>query len=233
MLSFTSIFTFFAWSVLFVHVRGLPIERCAEDAVDYFNPLEKGGSLLDKSAGLGEPLNVIISAKSTPEILSFTNHGFLNYARAIGFSIECLGLHSGTPQSANLGDGRGDVNETAVIRENFRVPILGTCIESLIGGNHFRVFPQTGPEANSGALFLAVSKEEDVSESHNIVPNGYDVGRDELVQAAMGIRTHNGVKYNTTVTDVTGLLQPGAEGINHGIAIDGVIKMLTVTIVDS
>jgi len=60
MLSFTSIFTFFAWSVLFVHVRGLPIERCAEDAVDYFNPLEKGGSLLDKSAGLGEPLNVCL-----------------------------------------------------------------------------------------------------------------------------------------------------------------------------
>ncbi|KAF5355432.1 hypothetical protein D9758_006405 [Tetrapyrgos nigripes] len=176
---------------------------------------------------------VIISAKSSPEILSFTNHGFLNYARAIGFSIECLGLHQGDPQSANLGDGRGDVNETAVIRENFRIPVLGTCIETLIGGNHFRVFPQTGPDANSGALFLAASKEEDLSEHHDIIPDGYNIGRDELVLAAVGLRSHNGVKYNTTVSDVTGLLQAGSQGINHGIAQDGIIKLLTVTIVDS
>jgi hypothetical protein len=30
-----------------------------------------------------------------------------------------------------------------------------TCIESIVGGNHFRVFRQNGPTANTGALFLA------------------------------------------------------------------------------
>jgi hypothetical protein len=70
---------------------------------------------------------VIISAKSSPEVL--TIDGFLQYAQTIGLyaasnfisafddkfyfsDTECLGLHRGNPQTANLGDGRGDVNET-------------------------------------------------------------------------------------------------------------------------
>ncbi|KAK0225621.1 hypothetical protein IW262DRAFT_1456728 [Armillaria fumosa] len=220
---------------------------CRATEVDFFNPLLSGGSMLDKSAGLGEPLNVIISAKSTPTVLDINSPlGAINYFRALGFSIECFGQHLGTPQSANLGDGRGDVNETAVIRQDFNIPILGTCIESLTGGNHFRyvieqpvsktfnqvwisVFPQTGPAANSGALFLAVSKEEDLSESHNIIPDGYNIGRDELVAAAVGEHSYLGQKYVTEVTNLTGLLEVGSAGINHGIAIDGIVKMLTVT----
>jgi hypothetical protein len=39
------------------------------------------------------------------------------------------------------------------------------------------VFRQNGPKANSGALFLAVSVEQDVSQSHTISPNGYNLGR--------------------------------------------------------
>lgn len=70
-------------------------------------------------------------------------------------STECLGIHLGAPQSANLGDGNGFVNQTVELREDFGDPILGTCEESLIGGNHLRVFRQNGSEANSGALFLA------------------------------------------------------------------------------
>ena len=54
---------------------------------------------------------------------------------------------------------------------------LGTCLESLVGGNHLRMFRQNGPTADSGALFLAVSQEEDVFEGHTIVPDGYDIGR--------------------------------------------------------
>lgn len=203
---------------------------CRSADVDFYNPLLSGGSMLDKSAGLGEPLNVIISAKSTSTVLDINSPlGAINYFRALGFSIECFGQHLGTPQSANLGDGRGDVNETAVIRQDFNIPILGTCIESLTGGNHFRVFPQTGPAANSGALFLAVSKEEDLSESHNIIPDGYNIGRDELVAAAVGEHSYLGQKYVTEVTNLTGLLEVGSAGINHGIAIDGIVKMLTVT----
>ncbi|KAJ6489570.1 hypothetical protein C8R47DRAFT_1124806 [Mycena vitilis] len=199
-------------------------------ADDFLNPTTGGGSFLDKSAGLGEPLNVIISANSSPEVLTLP--GFLQYAQAIGFSTECLGLHLGTPQSANLGDGRGDVNETEVLRQSFGIPGVGTCLESATGGNHFRVFPQAG----TGALFLAVSKEEDAEESHTIVADGYNVGRDVLVANAVG--THTGFDetklkvntYNTVVTNLAGLLPPGADGINHGIAQDGVVKLLTVTL---
>ncbi|KAJ6594380.1 hypothetical protein B0H19DRAFT_1247057 [Mycena capillaripes] len=205
-------------------------------AVDFVNPTLGGGSWLDKSAGLGEPLNVsnpevVISAQSSPEVLALP--GFLQYAQAIGFDVECLGLHLGNPQSANLGDGRGDVNETEVLRESFGIPGVGTCLESLEGGNHFRVFPQAG----TGALFLAVSKEENVSESHNIIPDGYNIGRDLLVAGAVGKKIGFDVSkfkfttYNTVVTNLTGLILPGSEGLNHGIAQDGVIRLLTVTIV--
>jgi hypothetical protein len=42
-------------------VNALPITEVlrAQGSVDYFDPRERGGSLLDNSAGLGEPLNVI------------------------------------------------------------------------------------------------------------------------------------------------------------------------------
>lgn len=55
--------------------------------------------------------------------------------------------------------------------------VFGTCIESLRGGNHIRAWQQMG----SGAWFLAASKEEDVLEQHTIVPNGYNLGRQYLV----------------------------------------------------
>lgn len=159
-------------------------------AVDFYDPREKGGSLLNKSAGLGEPLNVIISGLSSPEVL--TQKGFLNFMRAAGLYVssmnqflssqftsdhrskECFGLHNGGKQQANLGDGHGDVDEREVLREHYSIPIFGTCLESLIGGNHlrllssrtvssthpltstvYRTFRQDGPDANSGALFLA------------------------------------------------------------------------------
>jgi len=40
--------------------------------------------------------------------------------------------------SANLGDGNGPVNQTTELRQDFWNPELGTCEESLIGGNHLR-----------------------------------------------------------------------------------------------
>ena len=121
-------------------------------------------------------------------------------------STECFGLHIGNPQSANLGDGNGWVNQTVSfsvsqsamsismnlprycfmpcsilfcfqveIRQDYDDSLVGTCIESLIGGNHFRcvgvmvlgledscmllmvlrVYRQNGSHADSGALFLA------------------------------------------------------------------------------
>ncbi|KAG6327925.1 hypothetical protein ID866_11164, partial [Astraeus odoratus] len=94
------------------------------------------------------------------------------------------------------------------------------------------VFPQNGPQADSGALFLAVSQEEPATENHDIVPDGYDVGRDSLVAAAAGETSFNGVTYMTTAVNVTGLLTPGSQGVNHGISQDGTVALLTVTIVN-
>ena len=77
--------------------------------------------------------------------------------------IECFGAHLGDPQSANLGDGHGYVNQTLELRQDYGNPDIGTCWESLVGGNHLRVFRQNGPSANTGALFLAYV--------HQVVPD--------------------------------------------------------------
>jgi len=180
------------------------------------------------SPDLGEPLNVIISGLSSPDVL--TDDGFLNFARAIGFSTECLGIHLGGPQTANLGDGNGFLNQTVELRQDYGNAEVGTCLESLIGGNHLRVWRQNGPQANSGALFLAVSQEEDAAEDHNIVTDGYNIGRDTLSAMAIGTTSFNSVTYSTTGQNITGLLSPGAAGVNHNIATDGITTLLTVTI---
>ncbi|KAJ3556175.1 hypothetical protein NM688_g2171 [Phlebia brevispora] len=197
--------------------------------VGFFDPTANGGSWLDNAGdGLGEPMNVVISGLSSPGVL--TDDGIINFARAIGFSTECLDIHLGAPQSANLGDGNGFVNQTIELRQDFGDPELGTCEESLTGGNHFRVFRQNGTQANSGALFLAVSKEEDIFESHTIAPDGYDQGRDALVQAAVGTTSFNGVTYSTTSETLEGVMVDGSTGVNHDIAIDGNAVLLTVQI---
>lgn len=197
--------------------------------VEYYNPTAGGGSMLiDAGDGYGEPMNVIISGLSSPAVR--TLNGAINFARAIGFSEECFGLHLGGYMSANLGDGNGWVNQTIELRQDYGNPAGGTCLESLIGGNHFRIYVQNGTAADSGALFLAVSREEPLSKNHDIVPDGYDIGRNQLVSAAIGRTRFNGVKYNTVARNITGLLAPGATGVNHGIALDGIVTLLTVTI---
>ena len=54
---------------------------------------------------------------------------------------------------------RSTVNQTAVIRWDYGNVQLGTCEETIEGGNHIRYWIQNGPEANSGAIFMAVSYE--------------------------------------------------------------------------
>jgi len=192
--------------------------------VAYIPPADNGGSQLDVSAGLGEPLNVIVSALSSEELR--TNWGFISWARSLGFSTECFGFHIGGPQTANLGDGRGYVNETAVLRYDYENAIAGSCLESLTGGNHFRYWNQT----TTGARFLAVSVEEWAGEHHDIVPDGYDLGRNDLVAKATGKTTYLENHYTTTAYYVSGLLNNGSQGINHNISIDGLVAVLTVTL---
>ncbi|KAI9449627.1 hypothetical protein BJY52DRAFT_228009 [Lactarius psammicola] len=231
-------------------------EPISTDAVPFVNPNLNGGSLLDRTNnGLGEPLNVnipsplltgsalttdpflsgggeiqvIISGLSSPWVLA--DGGFVHFANAVGFGIECFGAHLGDPQAANLGDGHGYVNETIELRQDYGNPDIGTCWESLVGGNHLRLFRQNGPNANTGALFLAVSQEENVSHGHTITPNGYNIGRDKFVKGALGVKRYQGVKYQTVAQNITGLLPAGSTGINHGIPTDGVTVLLTITIV--
>jgi len=138
---------------------------------------------------------------------------------------ECFGIHLGGPQQTNLGDGRGWVNQTAVIRFDYNNTFDGTCLESLTGGNHFRFWQQTTTEA----FFIATSVEEWAGEEHTISPNGYDRGRDEIVEAAVsGIATYECTTYNASVLYIAGLLQAGSEGINHNITFDGLVALLTI-----
>ncbi|GAA5960275.1 hypothetical protein JCM3765_002524 [Sporobolomyces pararoseus] len=196
------------------------------DKTPYYNPRERGGSLLNRNPwGGGEPLNIIISAQSSPDVLR--KNGLIAYSRSLGLWNECANLHIGDPQEANLGDGKGWEAERLVMRESWW-PVVGSCLESAIGGNHFRAYKQNGTEANSGAWFLAASKEVDIRGNHKIVPNGYNIGRDLIVERAVPESRYLGRSWETSVEYVEGLLKPGNEGINHGIEQDGRVAVLTV-----
>ncbi|KAJ7929325.1 hypothetical protein B0H13DRAFT_2228609 [Mycena leptocephala] len=139
-------------------------------AVPYYDPRLTGGSMLTFQ---NEPLNIIVSALSSPEAL--TDRGLVNFGNALGYGDDCLGIHLGGPQASNLGDGNGLVNQTQMMREDYGSVAIGTCLETLMGGNHYRVFRQNGSLANSGHFSW----------------------------------------QDTTVEWVSGLLPPGANGINH------------------
>jgi len=211
-----------------MHKQSAP-EAAFIDGVDFVDPRLGGGSLLDHdSGGLGEPLNIIISGQSSEWVLA--DGGFVHFANVIGFGQECFGAHLGAPQTANLGDGNGWVNQTMELRNDYGNLDIGTCWESLVGGNHLRLWRQNGPQAHTNALFLAVSEEENVFEGHTIAPNGYNSGRDSFVKSAVELKEYQGIKYNTVARNITGLIPPGSTGINHGIPTDGIVVLLTVTI---
>ncbi|KAJ7738415.1 hypothetical protein B0H16DRAFT_1325494, partial [Mycena metata] len=168
--------------------------------------------------------------------------------RGVGFTSECLGQHEGAPQMANLGDGNGYVNETAVLRWDYGDPSLGTCRETVEGGNHFRYWRQNGASANSSAVFMATSYEMPIAEGHNIVVNGYNLGRDWLVgnitnssidtstltntSTFSGTVSYAGFVYSTSISYVSGLLGNTSVGVNHGstVGIDGLVAVLDVKI---
>ncbi|GAA5847775.1 hypothetical protein JCM5353_007638 [Sporobolomyces roseus] len=196
------------------------------DRTPFYDPRDGGGGMLNRNPwGGGEPLNIIISAQSSPDVLR--KNGLIAFSRSLGLWNECANVHIGDPQEANLGDGKGWEAELLVMRESWW-PFVGSCLESAIGGNHFRAYKQNGTEANSGAWFLAVSKEVDLRGKHKIAPNGYNVGRDLVVEKARGGSRYLGRSWETTIEYVEGLLEPGKDGINHGIEQDGRVAVLTV-----
>ncbi|KAH9054069.1 hypothetical protein EDB83DRAFT_2506957 [Lactarius deliciosus] len=212
----------------------------------FYDPRDQGGRLAHVNntfpAGLGEPINVVLLGTSDSAVLvdQQNDGGLRNYFLSIGFAGECLGQHSGSDQ-------------TAVIRWDYGDPTLGTCKETVQGGNHFRYWTQTGSEANSGAVFMAVSYE--LPEAfHDIVFNGdWLVGnataQSNLVPTAdltntttfSGQTTYGGYVYQNSVEYVSGFLTNGSDGINHYLsvgangtnAVDGLVALLTVKILSS
>ncbi|EIN11367.1 hypothetical protein PUNSTDRAFT_131529 [Punctularia strigosozonata HHB-11173 SS5] len=182
--------------------------------------LRGGSELTIAGNGVGEPMNVghilCIESLSFFSAPVLTDDGFLGWARAIGYDEECLDINLGAPQQANLGDGNGTLNQTAEFRASFNLPIIGTCLEGLTGGGHFRYWRQDGPLANTGALFLAVSQEEGLLTGQTIAPDGYNVGRDAFVAAASGSVSSGGITYTTIAQNITCLLLAGSSGINQG-----------------
>jgi len=194
----------------------------------WVDPRLRGGRMLDfTTKRRGEPLNVIISGLSDPRIL--TEEGLKDYAKSIGFSNECLGIHRGNVHGADLGDGIGRRDEQYLSRQYYFHPIYGTCWESIAGGNHFRAWKQNGTEANTGAWFLAVSKEQYFGKNHEVAADGYNVGRDWLVERAELGGAWAGLYWKANVEWNTHLLPPGNDGINHRIPQDGRVAILTVT----
>ncbi|CCL98518.1 uncharacterized protein FIBRA_00517 [Fibroporia radiculosa] len=174
---------------------------------------------------LGEPLNVIISGLSDPFVL--TEAGLHAYAKSIGYSEECLGLHYGNIHAADLGDGLGRKPEQYLARQYY-FPVMGTCWESVRGGHHFRAWKQNGTEADSGAWFIGASLEKDSSKHHQISRDGYNRGRDFLVEQATAGSYRNSMWWQADVEWREGLLEKGNRNVNHDIEQDGRVAILTV-----
>jgi len=195
----------------------------------WFDPRINGGRFLDytnhKPPFHGEPLNIIITAFSDPYIL--TDEGLQTYSRSIGYSEECLGIHLGNKHDADLGDG-DDRKAQQFLARQYYFPVMGSCWESFAGGHHFRAWKQNGTLANSGAWFVGASKEEPTAKKHMIVPDGYNIGRDWFVDKATAGSYWKGMWWKADVEWREGLLKPGKHGVNHGIAQDGVVAILTI-----
>ena len=138
--------------------------------------------------------------------------GFTTWANAIGFGKECFGLHSGAAMQADLGDGQGRRDQEAEFRFLYGTdPDIGACGESLVGGNHFRYWQQS----NTQAWFLAASEEKNVFDHHDIVDDGYDKGRDDIVSRAQANPSYKGKTYSAQVEYITGFLPTGSDGISE------------------
>ncbi|WWC57901.1 uncharacterized protein I303_100436 [Kwoniella dejecticola CBS 10117] len=211
-------------AVLAVCVQG----RAQEGFVD---PSLNGGSMLTYTLNtfppnLGEPLNVIISNQSDPRVLAETmwEGGLYTYLEAGAFGGQCLGLHMGNKQQANLGDGNKNQTQKALLRyQYFHNHFLGTCLETLYGGNHIRVFKQE----TSGAYFLSASTELDSKRYHQLGINAYDAG------------SKRGWRYRTTVNYIEDLVPANRTKWNHYVGVqpvggeisDGLVAVLTVQVI--
>ncbi|WWD22301.1 hypothetical protein CI109_106792 [Kwoniella shandongensis] len=174
--------------------------------------------------------------------------GIYNYLAGAGFDGECFGLHMGGLQNLNLGDGNGNQTQMAILRyQYFHDPFLGSCLESIYGGNHVRIFKQQ----TSGAYFLATSAEMDSTTHHNLGWDAYDLGRNNFIgnctdvaipenvtinSTFVGDIIQDGWRYTTNVTFTDGLLPQNRTFWNHyaqvqkvgGAVSDGLVAVLEI-----
>ncbi|KAG6919238.1 hypothetical protein DXG01_008034 [Tephrocybe rancida] len=107
-----------------------------------------------------------------------------------------------------------------------------------------------------GAVFMAVSYEMPLAKQHDIIPDGYNLGRDWLIgnitQSSIptsqltsastysGSTSANGYTYRSDIIYVSGLLANSSDGINHNLtvavdginAVDGLVAVLSVKITE-
>ena len=81
-----------------------------------------------------------------------------------------------------------------VLRWNYGSPDIGTCRESISGGNHIRWLRQRIGTTTS--IFLTVSYEQSLANLHNLQRDGYNRGRDDVVRIAT---QENGIEWEGNV----------------------------------
>ncbi|WVQ93859.1 hypothetical protein IAU59_000937 [Kwoniella sp. CBS 9459] len=235
----------------------ITVQIISISALGFNDPSKNGGSMLTYTLqtippNLGEPLNIIISNESDPRVLEETmlEGGLYNYLEAAAFGNQCFGIHIGDKQQANLGDGLTNQTQHALLRyQYFKNHLLGTCLESIYGGNHIRIWRQY----SSGAYFLSSSTEEDSANNHKLGLNAYDAGRDFFVgnatntevhghlkpnQSFVGEVTKRGWRYRTNVTYIEDLVPVNRTNWNHytgvqaigGSVSDGLVAVLTIKV---
>ncbi|WVN87391.1 uncharacterized protein L203_102570 [Cryptococcus depauperatus CBS 7841] len=227
------------WNLLLAASLSLQYVAKAHGQSGFLDPKLSGGSMLT----------------SSPRVLAETmwEGGLYNYLEAAGFGGECLGLQMGNYQQSNLGDGNRNQTQRSILRyQYFHDDILGTCLESIYGGNHIRVFRQE----TSGAYFFSTSAEMDSTTHHNLGLNAYDLGRNLFVGNATGVVIGDdvttstvieggiekrGYRYKTVVTFEDGLLPENRTLWNHytgvqlvgGAVSDGLVAVLTIDVLST
>ncbi len=204
-----------------------PMGTMAASGRDFTNPKALGGAWLAKNTVQGnayEPLNVVIGAQSDPSV----KQDLVNYLEIVGYS-NCGG---GQVDVANVGSGYQ--HQAFEIRN-------GGCLEVPFGGNHLRGWKQN----QTGAWFLAVSEEENITTGHRIAPNGFNDGRDYLASQVSNKDFHYIGRYyfRTRVERIPGCPPspnppPGSyycagtgTGNVNGRPYDGKIVLLTVSLI--
>lgn len=197
----------------------------------YINPSIFGGKVqmyyTTAHAPPPEPINVIlIGQDGDGGTLRISDEHLHQWAQAMGYETDCMGLHKGNYFYAKI-DSFGEKVQQHQFRQVVGPRLFGSCLETLTGGNHFRAFRQN----DTGAWFLGASVEENIFTHHTLVGDGYDRGRSQLVKSAQAGATRDGCWWQPAVVTIDSTFQDGLrdEILNHGITSDGNVAVIHYT----